>query len=247
MTPSSCRSQDRSASALDHTLPLSPAQAHRPGDRYPSTALTAPLNLGLAYNLDEVRSFFSASSDGDAEGDRTGISSRTKNGGPGAGGGKRASGLKKHLSSMRIRIPPSILVSRPQSDIDAEAKGTAGLGLGSRRISAFRSKSLDHLRVQDADTAPLRPGLNNDGTESLPSPLTASSDGFSDLGGDRDEKVVGGMGKVEFRIKRAAERVRRLWSKGGGLVRWFSGRGRRERRDRDRDREWVDDSLYSGT
>ncbi|KAJ9620935.1 hypothetical protein H2203_007521 [Taxawa tesnikishii (nom. ined.)] len=57
-----------------------------------------------------------------------------------------------------------------------------------------------------------------------------------------------GLGKMEFRVKRVAERLRHLWERGGELFRSLSGRGRATKRvdgERERD-EWLEDSLCSG-
>lgn len=55
-----------------------------------------------------------------------------------------------------------------------------------------------------------------------------------------------GMGKMEFRVKRVAERLRHLWTRGHNMLRSLSQRGSREKRQQERE-EWLEDSLYSGT
>ncbi|KAI4715578.1 hypothetical protein E4T48_08240 [Aureobasidium sp. EXF-10727] len=58
-----------------------------------------------------------------------------------------------------------------------------------------------------------------------------------------------GMGRVEFRVKRVAERLRHIWLKGGEMIRSLSQRRRQAKRQhRERDTEfdnWLADSLYS--
>jgi len=205
---------DPEPSVTDLTL-----STHNPGDRYPSTALNAPLH----FELDEVRSFFSDDSSGRDSPRRE----------------SRRGSLRKHLSSLRMRLPPVITISRPFSDIQAEAEAVNG-NLRARSLDRFgRASRQSGLRVVTS-------GSQHDGTESPPTPLTASSGFDSAVGG-------GGMGKVEFRTKRVVERLKTMWAKGGALLRALSGRGRK-RRDVERDGRasedelhvW-DDSAYSGT
>ncbi|KAG9677071.1 hypothetical protein KCU95_g16138, partial [Aureobasidium melanogenum] len=57
-----------------------------------------------------------------------------------------------------------------------------------------------------------------------------------------------GMGRVEFRVKRVAERLRHMWMKGGEIIRSLSHRSRhakRQHRERDEFDNWLADSLYS--
>lgn len=58
-----------------------------------------------------------------------------------------------------------------------------------------------------------------------------------------------GMGRVEFRVKRVAERLRHIWLKGGEIIRSLSQRSRpTKRQNREREIEvdnWLADSLYS--
>ena len=59
-----------------------------------------------------------------------------------------------------------------------------------------------------------------------------------------------GMGRVEFRVKRVAERLRHIWMKGGEMIRSISQRSRPMNRRQQREREaevenWLADSLYS--
>ncbi|KAK8222119.1 hypothetical protein M8818_000289 [Zalaria obscura] len=64
-----------------------------------------------------------------------------------------------------------------------------------------------------------------------------------------------GMSKMEFRVKRVAERIKCLWARGGELLRSLSGRGGvgRSKVEREGDvqgmsrDEWLADSLYSGS
>ena len=200
-------------------LTLSPTGPHKAGDRYPSSALTAPLH----FELDEVRSYFSDESSGRGSPRRE---------------SKRGS-LRKHLSSLRMRLPPVITISRPYSDIQAEAEAMQ---------ANLRSRSLDRVgrASRQSGLRIVTSGLHDDGTGSLPSPLTASS-------GFESTAIGGGMGKVEFRTKRVVERLRTMWAKGGALLRALSGRGRKNRvgerveRGSEEGVEGWNESVYSGT
>ena len=216
------RLRGRPSEDLDPTttdLTLSPTGPHKAGDRYPSTALNAPLH----FELDEVRSYFSDDSSG------RGTQRRES---------KRGS-LRKHLSSLRMRLPPIITISRPYSDIQAEAEAME---------ANMRSRSLDRVgrASRQSGLRVVTSGMHHDGTESLPSPLTVSS-------GFESTTVVGGMGQVEFRTKRVVEKLKTMWARGGALLRALSGRGRKDRgRERfERGSEevqegWIE-SVYSGT
>ncbi|GAB7346381.1 hypothetical protein MBLNU457_5085t2 [Dothideomycetes sp. NU457] len=213
------RLRGRPSDVVEQTATDLTLSAHNPGDRYPSTALTAP----LPFELDEVRSFFSDDSSGR-------VSPRRES---------RRGSLRKHLSSLRMRLPPVITISRPFSDIQAEAEAMNG-NLRSRSLDRFgRASCQSGLRVVTS-------GMEADGGDSPPSPLTASSGFNSTFGG-------GGMGKVEFRTKRVVERLKTMWARGGALLRALSGRGRKRRdverdgRDSEDELHVWDDSVYSGT
>ncbi|KAF1352089.1 hypothetical protein BDV97DRAFT_348750 [Delphinella strobiligena] len=166
----------------------------RPGDRYPSTALLA----ANAFQIDEVRSFFSDS---------------TSN-----GSNKRGS-FRKHVKILRSRLPggPATLSASRLHSIDAQ-----------------RNRSLDQhgAFLQPGRSTSLRAGY------------------FTGPGLPQAYDGTGGMGKVEFRVKRVTERLRHVLLKTGEMIRTFSHKGRPDakRLQKERERaEWLDDSLYSGT
>lgn len=166
----------------------------RPGDRYPSTALLA----ANAFQIDEVRSFFSDSTSNKSN--------------------KRGS-FRKHVKILRSRLPggPATLSASRLHSIDAQ-----------------RNRSLD----QHSDFS--QPGRS-----------TSLRDGYSTGPGlPQAYDGTGGMGKVEFRVKRVTERLRHVLLKTGEMIRTFSHKGRPDakRLQKERERaEWLDDSLYSGT
>jgi hypothetical protein len=166
-----------------------------PGDRYPSTSLQSPHG-----NIEDVRSFFSDSTEEEHEGEQRGS-------------------FRKQITSFR----------------DKSSKVPSG------HVSAAYSQSLDVHRGRSLDQYG-RPS-NVRTTASL------FDDRFTEPVTPQNYDGMVGMGRVEFRVKRVAERLRHFWLKGGEIIRSLSQRGRQtQKQHRERDAEsdnWLADSLYS--
>ncbi|GAM83196.1 hypothetical protein ANO11243_011820 [Dothideomycetidae sp. 11243] len=187
------------------------SRPHAVGDRYPCTALQAP----LGYDVDEVRSYFSDEGESRAS-SALGMRQRET----------RANTLKKRLSGIRFR--PEIRI-RPASD-GTERDGHDGAG-GANRHSVTGFSVLSP--AGDAGMTATRtagPATTHYGVE-----------------GGTGHVVPGGMGRVEFQMKRLGKRVRMCFVRGGELLRRVSGRARRERLRQEQ--EWLEESgsVYSGT
>jgi hypothetical protein len=166
-----------------------------PGDRYPSTSLQSPHG-----NIEDVRSFFSDSTEEEHEGEQHGS-------------------FRKQITSFR----------------DKSSKVPSG------HVSAAYSQSLDVHRGRSLDQYG-RPS-NVRTTASL------FDDRFTEPVTPQNYDGMVGMGRVEFRVKRVAERLRHIWLKGGQIIRSLSQRGRhtgKQQRERDTESDnWLADSLYS--
>lgn len=201
---------------------LGPGRPHPVGDRYPSTGLSAP----QALNMDEVRSFFS---DDSSQHD---------------GNGHRRGSLRKHLTQLRSRLPPSILVTRVSSSLSSETNAILREHAHpSQAPVRSQSRGLDHLQEQ------VDP---NEGPEDIYERAAESVAGLQ-------TRPVTGMSPMEVKVKRVTDKLRYIIAKGGMLLRSISHRGRHAdqqnntggilQRDAERHRdEWLDDaSVYSGT
>lgn len=166
-----------------------------PGDRYPSTSLQSPHG-----NIEDVRSFFSDSTEEEHDGERRGS-------------------FRKQITSFRDK----------SSKVPTGHVSTAY----SQSAEAHRGRSLDQYgRPSNVRT-----------TGSL------FDDRFTEPVAPQNYDGMVGMGRVEFRVKRVAERLRHIWLKGGEIIRSLSQRSRHtEKQHRERDAEsdnWLADSLYS--
>ncbi|THV97875.1 hypothetical protein D6D27_01869 [Aureobasidium pullulans] len=172
------------------------AERASPGDRYPYTSLQSPHTL----NIEEVRSFFSDSTEEDQ-------------------GEERRGSFRKQITSFRgksSRVP--------------NAHGSAPY---SQSLDIHRGRSMDQYgRPSHVHT-----------TGSL------FDDRFTEPVTPQNYDGMVGMGRVEFRVKRVAERLRHIWLKGGEIIRSLSQRSRpTKRQNREREIEvdnWLADSLYS--
>lgn len=143
------------------------------------------------------------------------------------------------------------------SDSTSEEHGEERRGSFRKQITSFRSRSsrLPNGRV----SAPLSQSLDMNRTQSLDqrgrtshvhAPGSLYDDRFTEPVTLQIYDGMVGMGRVEFRVKRVAERLRHIWMKGGEMIRSISHRSRPSNKRQHREREaevdnWLTDSLYS--
>ncbi|KAF2100083.1 hypothetical protein NA57DRAFT_75585 [Rhizodiscina lignyota] len=212
-----------------------------PGDRYPTTGLSPP----NAFNLDEVRSFFSDdSSIAGVRGSsapfnqRVGIGKRLT----GMGVARLKMGMTRAASAMDHRsLKPSDALragaGSPHSDSAANVNGNARRLNGVRSAATMRNGArMRHMRLGGRDALGVdEEPLPNDGSES-PS-FTTGYDGSN----------VVGMSKTEFRARKFVEKIKVLWYKSGELIRSISGRNRKDSWLGERRVGMEESDAYSGT
>lgn len=202
------------------SAPGTPTGPLRPGDRYPSSALVSPLGFEIGDDTPSLISDDSSNGGKNAEGKDYAVRLSKSHTG--------LSSLKKRFSGLpmtkKVRIAPTILISRPESDVSIGPM-----------VSVFDDSSpSDELETKDGPASGV-----------APHPL---SDHEVNRRFDGSDPALYGpvntMGKVEFNVKALGERLRLLWVRSGELIRTLSGKGRRDRRERrEQEREqWLYDT-----
>ncbi|GAB7357464.1 hypothetical protein MBLNU459_g0005t3 [Dothideomycetes sp. NU459] len=133
--------------------------------------------------------------------------------------------LHKHITSIRSRMPgqAATSTSRLQSlEMDR-----------SKRLHPIHSQLSMRVRTNSSRPA----SLFDDRVIEMDTPILYDG--------------IVGMGRVEFRVKRVAERLKHFWVKGGEILRSLSQRGRHsgdvnmKQKQRQERQNWLADSLYS--
>jgi hypothetical protein len=145
------------------------------------------------------------------------------------------------------------------SDSTSEEHTEERRGSFRKQITSFRTRSSKVSNGQAPASAPYSQSLDIHRARSLdqygrPSQVHTTGSLFDDhrftepVTPQNYDGMVG-MGRVEFRVKRVAERLRHIWQKGGEMIRSISQRSRASKRQhREREAEvdnWLADSLYS--
>ncbi|KAH0007466.1 hypothetical protein KCU78_g11761, partial [Aureobasidium melanogenum] len=143
------------------------------------------------------------------------------------------------------------------SDSTEEEHGDEHRGSFRKQITSFRDKSSKvpngHVPVTYSQSLDAHRGRSLDQYGRPSNVRTTGSlfdDRFTEPVTPQNYDGMVGMGRVEFRVKRVAERLRHMWMKGGEIIRSLSHRSRQaaKRQHRERDVEfdnWLADSLYS--
>jgi len=141
---------------------------------------------------------------------------------------RRRGSLRKRLSQLRSRLPPNIIITRASSALDMEGG------------HVLEERDEDQLNLRQSEPFGNVPQYGHLGVESM---------------AETHAPTAGGMGMVEYRVKRLTEHLRSFFARSGMLLRSLSSRRQRgqshglRRQHRDLDQEdWLEDaSLYSGT
>ncbi|KAG9830003.1 hypothetical protein KCU98_g13823, partial [Aureobasidium melanogenum] len=142
------------------------------------------------------------------------------------------------------------------SDSTEEEHGDEHRSSFRKQITSFRDKSSKvpngHVPVTYSQSLDAHRGRSLDQYGRPSNVRTTGSlfdDRFTEPVTPQNYDGMVGMGRVEFRVKRVAERLRHIWMKGGEIIRSLSHRSRQTaKRQHERDVEfdnWLADSLYS--
>ncbi|KAK6000350.1 hypothetical protein QM012_003982 [Aureobasidium pullulans] len=153
--------------------------------------------------------------------------------------------------TMTMEDVRSFFSDSTEEEHDAEHRGSFR-----KQITSFRGKSTKapngHVSVPYSQSLDAHRGRSLDQYHRPSNVRTTSSlfgDRFTEPVTPQNYDGMVGMGRVEFRVKRVAERLRHIWMKGGEMIRSLSHRSRQAKRQhRERDVEfdnWLADSLYS--
>jgi hypothetical protein len=229
----------------DSTLPSSPIISH-------SETIT-PTVLTLHDRKSSKKSLIGSLSR------RIGLSTRAQSGAMGREGvmtGRASPGDRYPSTSLQsphgnIEDVRSFFSDSTEEEQDGEQRGSFR-----KQITSFRDKSSKvpsgHVSTAYSQSLDVRRGRSLDQYGRPSNVRTTASlfdDRFTEPVTPQNYDGMVGMGRVEFRVKRVAERLRHIWLKGGEIIRSLSHRGRQtERQHRERDTEsdnWLADSLYS--
>ncbi|KAI4846728.1 hypothetical protein E4T45_07111, partial [Aureobasidium sp. EXF-8846] len=243
----SVRTKSESEETLDpdSTLPSSPIISH-------SETIT-PTVLTLHDRKSSKKSLIGSLSR------RIGLSTRAQSGAMGREGvmtGRASPGDRYPSTSLQsphgnIEDVRSFFSDSTEEEQDGEQRGSFR-----KQITSFRDKSSKvpsgHVSAAYSQSLDVRRGRSLDQYGRPSNVRTTASlfdDRFTEPVTPQNYDGMVGMGRVEFRVKRVAERLRHIWLKGGEIIRSLSHRGRQtERQHRERDTEsdnWLADSLYS--
>jgi hypothetical protein len=190
---------------------------------------------------------------------RIGLSTRAQSGTFGREGalaGRASPGDRYPSTSLQsphgnIEDVRSFFSDSTEEEHDGEQRGSFR-----KQITSFRDKSSKvsngHVSAAYSQSLDVHRGRSLDQYGRPSNARTTGSlfdDRFTEPVAPQNYDGMIGMGRVEFRVKRVAERLRHIWLKGGEIIRSLSQRGRlTERQHRERDTEsdnWLADSLYS--
>ena len=243
----SVKTKSGSEETLDpnSTLPSSPMVSH--SDTITPTVLTLHDRKSSKKSLIESLSR------------RIGLSTRAQSGiicREGALAGRASPGDRYPSTSLQsphgnIEDVRSFFSDSTEEEHDGEQRGSFR-----KQITSFRDKSskvpTGHVSTAYSQSLDTHRGRSLDQYGRPSNARTTGSlfdDRFTEPVAPQNYDGMVGMGRVEFRVKRVAERLRHIWLKGGEIIRSLSQRSRHtERQHRERDAEsdnWLADSLYS--
>jgi hypothetical protein len=239
------KSESKETLDPDSTLPSSPMVSH-------SETIT-PTVLTLHDRKSSKKSLIGSLSR------RMGLSTRAQSGSIGREGGLagRASPGDRYPSTSlqsphgNIEDVRSFFSDSTEEEHDGEQRGSFR-----KQITSFRDKSSKgpsgHVSAAYSQSLDVHRGRSLDQYGRPSNVRTTASlfdDRFTEPITPQNYDGMVGMGRVEFRVKRVAERLRHFWLKGGEIIRSLSQRGRQtQKQHRERDAEsdnWLADSLYS--
>ncbi|KAI5204730.1 hypothetical protein E4T39_03385 [Aureobasidium subglaciale] len=153
-----------------------------------------------------------------------------------------------HTLNMEVR---SFFSDSTEEEHDEERRGSFR-----KQITSFRAKSSrvpnGHASVPYSQSLDIPRGRSLDQYGRPSQAHTTGSlydDRFTEPVAPQNYDSMVGMGRVEFRVKRVAERLRHMWLRGGEMIRSLSQRSRpTKKQHRERVIEvdnWLADSLYS--